>query len=85
MYPPYPLPVGVTQHISRVRLTGRDSFTTPSTTFHRSGRNDHDADRRAWLCTFSPAQIELKEGTTRQNVPVHRQRRGSPEPPLPRL
>ena len=43
-----------------------------STTFHRSGRNDSNADRRAWLCTFSPATIELKEGTTRQNVPVHR-------------
>ena len=54
-----------------------------STTFHRSGRNSSETDRRAYLCTYSPAEMELLEGTTRQNVRV--ELGGADEPATGRL
>lgn len=57
-----------------------------STTFHRSSANLSRSPRRAYLMSFSAAEMQLKAGTTRQNVPVLR---GGelvvPSPRTPRL
>ena len=56
-----------------VRAGGIAVFS--STSFHRSGANQSNQTRRAYLAQYSPKIMSSKEGTTRQAVPFLREGR----------